>query len=175
MVEAYIGLAVPGRPLRSLVAEDRSGGGVRDQTGPEPQWSALGPHDSGNPGFSAGTSGHDRRMNLQVDAPLRRQPAPLEESDGGFEPLIQAAPRLDLTKYCYYCPFPLPGRSVGAAAWANVRHHAAGSPRCAASPSRRPDGVRSAARAPTSAVAPSLGLVLGQRCSSGIAGTAGRT
>jgi hypothetical protein len=29
-------LAVPGRPLWSLVAEDRSAGGVRDQTGPEP-------------------------------------------------------------------------------------------------------------------------------------------
>jgi hypothetical protein len=36
MVEACIGLAVPGRPIRSLVAEDRSAGGVRDQTGPEP-------------------------------------------------------------------------------------------------------------------------------------------
>jgi hypothetical protein len=31
-----IGLAVPGRPIRSLVAEDRSAGGVRDQTGPNP-------------------------------------------------------------------------------------------------------------------------------------------
>jgi hypothetical protein len=31
-----IGLAVPGRPIRSLVAEDRSAGGVRDQTGPDP-------------------------------------------------------------------------------------------------------------------------------------------
>jgi hypothetical protein len=29
-----IGLAVPGRPSRSLVAEGRSAGGVRDQTGP---------------------------------------------------------------------------------------------------------------------------------------------
>jgi hypothetical protein len=31
-----IGLAVPGRPTRSLVAEDRSAEGVRDQTGPAP-------------------------------------------------------------------------------------------------------------------------------------------
>jgi hypothetical protein len=31
-----IDLAVPGRPIRSLVAEDRSARGVRDQTGPEP-------------------------------------------------------------------------------------------------------------------------------------------
>jgi hypothetical protein len=35
VVEARIGLAVPGRPIRSLVAEDRSAGGVRDRTGPE--------------------------------------------------------------------------------------------------------------------------------------------
>jgi hypothetical protein len=34
-VPAYIGLAVPGRPLRSLIAEDRSVAGVCDQTGPE--------------------------------------------------------------------------------------------------------------------------------------------
>jgi hypothetical protein len=34
--EACIGLAVPGRPIRSLVAEDRSAGGVHDRTGPEP-------------------------------------------------------------------------------------------------------------------------------------------
>jgi hypothetical protein len=35
-LKACIGLAVPGRPIRSLVAEDRSAGGVRDRTGPEP-------------------------------------------------------------------------------------------------------------------------------------------
>jgi hypothetical protein len=29
-----IGLAVPGQPIRSLVAEDRSAGGVRDWAGP---------------------------------------------------------------------------------------------------------------------------------------------
>jgi hypothetical protein len=33
-VRALIGLAVPGRPIGALVAEDRSGG-VRDRTGPE--------------------------------------------------------------------------------------------------------------------------------------------
>ena len=33
---ARIDLAVPGRPIRSLVAEDRGAGGVRDRTGPEP-------------------------------------------------------------------------------------------------------------------------------------------
>jgi hypothetical protein len=31
-----IGLAVPGRPIRHLVAEDRSAAGIRDRTGPEP-------------------------------------------------------------------------------------------------------------------------------------------
>jgi hypothetical protein len=30
-----IGLAVPGRPIRSLLAEDRSAEGVRDRTGPK--------------------------------------------------------------------------------------------------------------------------------------------
>jgi hypothetical protein len=35
-LDALIGLAVPGRPIRSLVAEDRSAEGVRDRTGPEP-------------------------------------------------------------------------------------------------------------------------------------------
>jgi len=33
---AVIDLAVPGRPIRSLVAEDRSAEGVRDRTGPDP-------------------------------------------------------------------------------------------------------------------------------------------
>jgi hypothetical protein len=33
--QVSIGLAVPGRPIRSLVAEDRSAAGVRDQTGPD--------------------------------------------------------------------------------------------------------------------------------------------
>jgi hypothetical protein len=31
-----IGLAVPGRPIGPLVAEDRSAEGVRDRTGPTP-------------------------------------------------------------------------------------------------------------------------------------------
>jgi hypothetical protein len=35
-VMAGIGLAVPARPIRSLAAEDRSAGGIRDQTGPKP-------------------------------------------------------------------------------------------------------------------------------------------
>jgi hypothetical protein len=36
VVQACIGLAMPGRLIRSLVAENRSAEGVRDQTGPEP-------------------------------------------------------------------------------------------------------------------------------------------
>jgi hypothetical protein len=36
VLQALIGLAVPGRPIRSLVAEDRGAEGVRDRTGPEP-------------------------------------------------------------------------------------------------------------------------------------------
>jgi hypothetical protein len=41
VAQAGIGLAVPGRPIRSLVAEDRSAGGVRDQTGPESRSSSA--------------------------------------------------------------------------------------------------------------------------------------
>jgi hypothetical protein len=33
---AMIGLGVPGRPIRFLVAEDRAPEGVRDRMGPEP-------------------------------------------------------------------------------------------------------------------------------------------
>jgi len=57
--KACIGLAVPGRAIRSLVAEDRASEASatsRDRT----QRSALGPRDTGNPGFSAGMSGHER-------------------------------------------------------------------------------------------------------------------
>jgi hypothetical protein len=60
---ARIGLAVPGRPIGPWVAEDRSAGGVRDQTGPEPavarwRWSVLGPQPKGEPRTTAGRSGH---------------------------------------------------------------------------------------------------------------------
>jgi hypothetical protein len=41
VVKAHIGLAVPGRPIRSLVAEDRSAAGVRDRTEPEPDAHAV--------------------------------------------------------------------------------------------------------------------------------------
>jgi hypothetical protein len=53
-----IDLAVPGRPIgpwsRRTGAPEGSATG-RDRT---THWSALGPHEVGNPGFSAGTSGH---------------------------------------------------------------------------------------------------------------------
>ena len=44
-----IGLAAPGWPNRSLVAEDRSAEGVRDQTGPEPgpRWVRAGGRTDG--------------------------------------------------------------------------------------------------------------------------------
>jgi hypothetical protein len=45
-----IGLAMPGRPTRSLVAEDRSARGVHDRTGPEPagtRWVHAEPADRG--------------------------------------------------------------------------------------------------------------------------------
>jgi hypothetical protein len=64
IVEACIGLGVPGRPIRYLVAEDRSAGGVRDRTGSEPAvahwcWFVVGPHGIGKRRSWAGTSGHD--------------------------------------------------------------------------------------------------------------------
>jgi hypothetical protein len=45
-VKAGIGLAVPGRPIRSLVAEDRSAAGVRDRTGPEPRTCSRRAHET---------------------------------------------------------------------------------------------------------------------------------
>jgi hypothetical protein len=59
------------RPCRARPAdpvpgpEDRSAGGVRDQTGPDPavskwHWSVLGPHDIGTRRSLLGMSGHDR-------------------------------------------------------------------------------------------------------------------
>jgi hypothetical protein len=54
-----IGLAVPGRPIgpwsRRTGAPEASAT-RRDRI---THWSALGPHEVGNPGFSAGMSGHD--------------------------------------------------------------------------------------------------------------------
>jgi hypothetical protein len=55
-VMAGIDLGVPGRPIRSLVAEGRSAGGVRDQTGPDPR-SVLGPQPNGELRTTAGKSG----------------------------------------------------------------------------------------------------------------------
>jgi hypothetical protein len=42
--QACIGLAVPGRPIRPLVAADRSAEGARHQTGPDQPGATLGPH-----------------------------------------------------------------------------------------------------------------------------------
>src|SRR5215211_5215149 len=52
-------LTLPG-PARSEVTRWRTELAVRDQTGPDYYWSALGPHAAGTHGFSAGTSGHPR-------------------------------------------------------------------------------------------------------------------
>jgi hypothetical protein len=57
-VAVVIGLAVPGRPIRSLVVEDRSADGVRDRTGPEPRRSAMGPQPAGKRRTTAGMNGH---------------------------------------------------------------------------------------------------------------------
>ena len=65
MVQASIGLAVPGRPIRSLVAEDRSAGGVRDHTGPEAVRAARHLDHADN-------QGHKQRMNPEAGQALRR-------------------------------------------------------------------------------------------------------
>jgi hypothetical protein len=54
--QVFIGLAVPGRPIRSLVGEDRSAGGVRDQTGPDgaaAPYATACPRRSGHPGLAS--------------------------------------------------------------------------------------------------------------------------
>ena len=50
---AWIGLAVPGRPIRSLVAEDQSATGVRDRTEPEPDAHAVAKSTTDSPGSSS--------------------------------------------------------------------------------------------------------------------------
>src|SRR5215217_7472779 len=77
--QVSIDLAVPGRPIRSLVAEDQSAGGVRERTGPDPR-SALGPSRTGTTRARASptvTSGEEKlhvgRLQLRQDA--RRRPA----------------------------------------------------------------------------------------------------
>jgi len=67
LVEACIGLAVPGRPIRSLVAEDRSAAGVRDQTGPEPHRAALGPRTIQDQRSAADNHGQPRTTTPQVN------------------------------------------------------------------------------------------------------------
>jgi hypothetical protein len=52
-LDAWIGLAVPGRPIRSLVAEDRSAAGVRDRTEPEPDAHAVAKSTTDSPRSSS--------------------------------------------------------------------------------------------------------------------------
>jgi hypothetical protein len=52
-VKALFGLAVPGRPIRSLVAEDRSAAGVRGQTEPEPDAHAVAKRTTDSPRSSS--------------------------------------------------------------------------------------------------------------------------
>jgi hypothetical protein len=56
-----MGLAVPGRLIQYLIAEDRSADGVRDRTRPgtswSPVWSTFGPHAIGTKRFATVASG----------------------------------------------------------------------------------------------------------------------
>jgi hypothetical protein len=67
LVEACIGLAVPGRPIRSLLTQDPSAAGVRDRTEPDPGplWVRGAPDHRG-------TSGHQRSPTVRR---TRRSPA----------------------------------------------------------------------------------------------------
>jgi hypothetical protein len=53
VVKAHIGLVVFGRPIRSLVAEDRSAAGVRDRTEPEPDAHAVAKSTTDSPRSSS--------------------------------------------------------------------------------------------------------------------------
>jgi hypothetical protein len=59
MVEACIGLAVPGRPIGPWSRRTGAPEGVRDQTRPDPR-SARGPWRTGTRGARAVTNGHQR-------------------------------------------------------------------------------------------------------------------
>jgi hypothetical protein len=74
---------MPGRPIRSLVAEDRSAVGVRDRTGPEPtgtRWVHAEPAGRGVQRARAVTTG---AKEPQVRPPA--QPPPGTTSGGGPE------------------------------------------------------------------------------------------
>jgi hypothetical protein len=67
-VAVLIGLALSGRPIRSLVAEDRSADGVSDRTGPD-----LSVRAGSVPQRSTtGIGGHQRSLTVQRN---RRSPA----------------------------------------------------------------------------------------------------
>jgi hypothetical protein len=93
--EVVIGLAVPGRPIRSLVAEDRSAGGVRDPQDRPPR-SVLGPwahRDHRGERSAMGTTGNEEP---QAGWPLAQaaRTTPAAGSDcgpegRGFESLTQ--------------------------------------------------------------------------------------
>jgi hypothetical protein len=69
-LDALIGLAVPGRPIRSLVAEDRSAEGVRDQTGPGTlRRSVLGPQPTGYRGQQRARAVTGRSLEPQFARP----------------------------------------------------------------------------------------------------------
>src|SRR4029453_14592244 len=77
-LDPLIGLAVPGRPIGPLVAEDRSAAGVRDQTEPGPygpRWVRMTAEIPGSGRARAVTTGI---LNPRVHAPSDRRPAPLE-------------------------------------------------------------------------------------------------
>ena len=82
LLDACIGLAVPGRPIRSLVAEERSAGGVHDRTGRARRYT-LGTRGAGTKRTASGTSVTTGAKEPQVRPPA--QPPPGTTSGGGPE------------------------------------------------------------------------------------------
>jgi hypothetical protein len=66
--------AVPGRPIRSLVAEDRSAGGVRDQRGPKARVCSRLAHETVRHWQEQrGTASRGGEAKAQVERPVRSQ------------------------------------------------------------------------------------------------------
>jgi hypothetical protein len=125
-VKACIGLAVPGRPIdRFLVAEDRSAGGVRDRTGPEPfgpRWVRGAPGPQGHEWSPTVTAGSEEPQIAQPPAQAARM-TPASGSDCGPEGQERIPTRrLPRRLRRLICPgWGCPGR--GRVSWTTSRVH----------------------------------------------------
>jgi hypothetical protein len=107
---------MPGRPIRSLVAEDRSAGGVRDRTGPDPTPSKaameLGHLGATAEGSAADNHGHSWSV---IPAGQQRQGAAHPGHDAMAQsrvPALATPPRVSLTALSRYAKFSVRLRVV---------------------------------------------------------------